>query len=112
MGSNTTTTTRIVPEEPKTCSIYGDPHVVTYDGSHSDFYSAGEYWIVKSDTVWIQGRYMPTPITHGLSVTKELAIGGPFLKGHKLRISATEATWDGQPILDDFPATWSNADPP
>jgi hypothetical protein len=51
-------------------------------------------------------------MTHGLSVTKELAIGGPFLKNHKLRINARTATWDGQPILTGFPSQWSNADPP
>ena len=58
---------------------------------HNDFYSQGKYWIVKSDTVSIQARYLPTPITHGLSVTKEVAISGPFLKGHELRISARAA---------------------
>jgi len=74
--------------------------------------SQGEYWVVKSDTVQIQGRYKPTVYTHGLSVTKELAIGGPFLGGHKLRISAKAASWDGQPILNGFPSQWSNAQPP
>jgi len=41
-----------------------------------------------------------------------LAIGGPFLGGHKLRISARAATWDGAPILTSFPSQWSNAQPP
>jgi len=112
MGSNTTTTTRFVPEEPKTCSIYGDPHVVAFDGSHSDFYSSGEYWIVKSDTVWIQGRYLPTPITHGLAAVKAIAIGGPFLKGHKLYLDALYTThWDDQTILSTFPGSFHSPDP-
>jgi hypothetical protein len=85
---------------------------LTFDKKRVDWYSQGEYWIVKSDTVSIQGRYMPTPITHGLSVTKELAISGPFINNHKLRISATTATWDGKPILNGFPSSWSNANPP
>jgi hypothetical protein len=97
---------------PKSCILYGDPHLITFDGARADYYSQGEYWVVKSDTVQIQGRYMPTVYTHGLSVTKELMIGGPFLGGHKLRISAKAASWDGQPILASLPSQWSNAQPP
>jgi len=96
---------------PGTCTIYGDPHIMTFDNKHVDFYSQGEYWIVKSDTVSIQARYLPTPITHGLSVTKEIAISGPFLNNHKLRIGARTASWDGQPILTGFPSTFRNANP-
>merc|ERR1712051_415550 len=81
------------------CRIWGDPHVLTFDNHRTDFYSQGEYWIVKSDTVWIQARYFPTPITHGLSVTKEIIISGPFINNAKLRIGARTATWNGQPIL-------------
>jgi len=86
-----------------TCRIWGDPHVMTFDNHRTDFYSQGEYWIVKSDTVWIQARYLPTQITHGLSVTKELIISGPFINNRKLRIDARNAYWDGQPILTGFP---------
>jgi hypothetical protein len=92
--------------------LYGDPHLITFDNQRADFYSQGEYWVVKSQTVWIQGRYMPTVYTHGLAVTKELAFGGPFLNGHKLRISAKTASWDGQPILTSFPSSFQNANPP
>merc|ERR1719195_200033 len=69
------------------CIVWGDPHVMTFDGMHSDYYSPGEYWIVKSSTISIQARYLPTRYTSGLAVTKELAISGPLLKGHKLLIS-------------------------
>lgn len=101
---------------PGICLIFGDPHVRTFDGSHASFYSAGEYWLVKSSTVWIQGRYAPTPITNGLSVVKEVAIGGPFLQssnGNKniLRISSLKASYNGQPIIPNFPDQWSNTDP-
>jgi len=94
----------------KACSIYGDPHIDTFDGQHASYYSAGEYWIVKSSTVHIQGRYLPTPITHGLSVTKEIAIGGPFLKGHKIRVAAHTASMDGTPILTSFPSQYNGPD--
>jgi len=98
------------------CRIFGDPHVTTFDGSHVSFYSQGEYWLVKSQTVWIQARYMPTPITNGLSVVKEVAVGGPFLdsltsKRNVLRISALKASFNGQPIIPNFPDKWGNQDP-
>jgi len=101
---------------PGICRVFGDPHVHTFDGAHVNFYSQGEYWLVKSQTVWIQGRYKPTPVTHGLSVVKEVAIGGPFLdsasgEGNILRISALRASFNGQPIIPNFPDRWQNADP-
>jgi len=104
------------PPEQGTCRIFGDPHVTTFDGSHASFYSSGEYWIVKSTTVWVQGRYQPTAVTNGLAVMKEVAVGGPFLEGEDgsenvLRISALSATWNGTPIIPDFPDAWENKDP-
>jgi hypothetical protein len=111
--SDTTTTTI---GRDTTCLVYGDPHIKTVDGVHSDYYSAGEYWIVKSDTVWIQGKYQPTPMTNGLAVTKELAIGGPMMKGHKLLLNALDSTmWftgaTSQSILTGFPSSFHSADP-
>jgi hypothetical protein len=104
------------PGPPKHCKIFGDPHVVTFDGQSASFYSQGEYWTVKSTTVWIQGRYMPTPVTNGLSVMKEVAIGGPFLDGkdgkkNVLRISSLRATFNDVPIISGFPDAWENSDP-
>jgi len=81
------------------CTVWGDPHVLTFDGMRSDYYSSGEYWLVKTPEIHIQGRYLPTKATNGLAVTKILAVGGPFLGGHKLLISPTWTTWDGQQIL-------------
>jgi len=80
---------------------------MTFDHMHSDYYSPGEYWIVKSQTISIQARYLPTKMTSGLGVAKTLAIGGPMLKGHKLFISADSATCDGQPILTGFPSSFN-----
>jgi hypothetical protein len=113
LSSKTTPAVVVGPAGPTgTCTIYGDPHILTFDKKHNDFYSQGEYWVVKSDTVSIQARYLPTPMTHGLSVTKEVIIGGPFLKGHKLKITARAAFWDGKPILTGFPSHFENVDPP
>merc|ERR1712241_1232101 len=41
------------------CTLWGDPHIRTFDHIRSDYYSPGEFWIVKSKNVWIQGRYLP-----------------------------------------------------
>merc|ERR1712008_395336 len=63
-------------------TLWGDPHIRTFDHIRSDYYSPGEFWVVKSKYVWIQARYLPTKVTSGLGVTKAIAVGGPVLKGH------------------------------
>merc|ERR1711870_106838 len=95
---------------PGTCVVWGDPHIMTFDQKRVDFYTPGQYWIVKSDTVWIQGLYQPTHATSGLSVLKAIGFGGAFMKGNKLVIGATaaSATWNGQPILTMFPSNFQN----
>jgi len=90
----------------KECTIWGDPHIRTFDGARSDYYSSGEYWIVKSPNLWIQGRYLPTKMTNGLGVTKTIAIGGPMLKNSKLLISPTVTTWNGAQVLAGFPSSF------
>jgi len=79
---------------------------MTFDGTRADYYSSGEYWIVKSNSVWIQGRYVPTDFTNGLAVTKILAIGGPVLRGNKLVIAPTYTTWNNARVLTGFPSTF------
>merc|ERR1712190_630183 len=95
---------------PGTCVVWGDPHILTFDKKRVDFYTQGEYWIVKSVTVQIQGMYQPTHATSGLSVLKAIGFGGAFMKGNKLVIGATaaSATWNGQPILTMFPSNFQN----
>jgi len=124
MSSDTTTTTPIViiptppilndetttppPAPKKSCDIYGDPHAMTFDGLHSDYYTSGEFWLVKSTTVWVQGKYSPTHATNGLAVTKQVGVAGSFLHGHKLIIGEEHATWDGTPILTTFPSQFQD----
>jgi len=84
--------------------MWGDPHIRTFDGTRADYYSPGEYWIVKTDVIWIQARYLPTKFTNGLAVTKMLAVGGPLLKGSKLIIAPTYTTWNGRRVLTGFPS--------
>jgi len=104
------------PGPPGVCRVFGDPHVITFDGTRASFYSMGEYWLVRSTTVWIQARYAPTPVTNGLSVVKEVAIGGPFLRSstgeeNVLRVSSLAASFNGQPIIPGFPDQFDSEDP-
>jgi len=110
--SSTRPSSTTVPTGPQTCRVYGDPHVITFDGRKVSFYSTGEYWLVKSFPVAIQARYMATPVTNGLSVTKVLAIGGDILGRHLLRFSAQYAMWDEEAILTEFPSKWTSTSPP
>merc|ERR1712039_576003 len=68
------------------------------------------FWIVKSTTVIVQGKYSPTHATNGLAVTKQVAVGGSFLKGHHLIVGEEHATWDGQQILTTFPSQFRDTE--
>merc|ERR1712127_506838 len=108
VGSGGVTTTTMAPTgPPKSCLIWGDPHIQTFDGSFPNFYGEGEFWVVKSPEVSIQARYLATPFTNGLAATHQIAVGGPFLNGHKVVVGPMEngqITMDGQPILQGFPS--------
>jgi len=112
IGGPTTTTTPKPEGPPGDCLLWGDPHIETFDHGFPNFYEEGEYWVVKSPTVYIQARYLATPFTNGLSATHQIAVGGPFLGGHKVVVGPMEngqITFDGQAILQTFPSTFSNA---
>jgi len=72
-----------------------------------DFFRQGIFWIVKSGQVEIQGRYLATPFTNGLSAFNTIAVGGPSLRGHVFKVGPMEngqITWDNQPVLGTFPS--------
>jgi hypothetical protein len=90
---------------PAVCQIWGDPHINTFDKGHADFYGEGIKWIVKSSDVYVQGRYKATPFTNGLAATDSIAVGGPFMQGHVLKVGPMETgqiTFDDQVILASF----------
>jgi len=98
----------VLPEEAQACLVWGDPHVQTFDGSFPNFYGQGEFWVVKSDKVSIQARYMATPFTNGLAATHQVVIGGEWMQGHRLAVGPMDngqITCDDQPILMEFPST-------
>jgi len=116
--------TEIQLQPERSCSVWGDPHALGFDSdagreageqpSIVNVFGHGDFWVVKSSLVSIQGRYGPTQWTeNGLSATLGLAVGGPFLQGHVLIIEPLEGgkvTWDGEPIMQEFPSEWSLPD--
>jgi len=94
--------------------IWGDPHVNVFDhsklqrhgrGSDIIFLDTGDYWLLKSTDISIQGRYVSGP-RGGAASMGAVAVGGPFLAGHVLVVEAMsgQVTWDGEAILQDMPS--------
>merc|ERR1740121_2626001 len=99
----------------KVCTLWGDPHVIQFDQEGTDknqapsFYGDGDFWVVKSSTVQIQGRFEGTKYTEGLAATNQIVVGGPFLHGHKIEVGTRDSgvlTVDGKPVMGTFPATY------
>merc|ERR1719356_582579 len=102
----------------KVCTLWGDPHIISFDQVGTDknqalsFYGDGDFWVVKSSTVHIQGRFEGTKYTEGLAATNQIVVGGPFLHGHKIEVGTRDSgvlTVDGQPVLPTFPSSYSGA---
>mmetsp|Transcript_38800 Transcript_38800/g.89566 ORF Transcript_38800/g.89566 Transcript_38800/m.89566 type:complete len:657 (+) Transcript_38800:969-2939(+) len=100
--------------------MWGDPHIVPFDrdvrmqngrGSNVDLYKYGDYWIVKSTDVHIQGRYWSSKY-RGNSMTRGLAVGGPFLKGNLLMVEPLDGSvkWNGVAVVTTFPSTFEAPD--
>jgi len=94
------------------CKLWGDPHILTFDRGLPNFYANGEFWLVKSPKVHIQGRFLGTEYTAGLSCTNKIIIGGPFLQGHMIAVGTLQSgqkdlTVDGQPVLTSFPSSFT-----
>jgi len=101
------------PAETGACTIWGDPHIFTFDHSRLVFYSEGDFWIVRSNTVKIQGRFQATDWTKkhddtDYSSMTGIVVGGSFMHGHKIEIGPMGAgviKCDSQEILQQFGTT-------
>jgi len=62
-------------------------------------YDTGDFWLVKSDPVHIQGRFrLSGEFIPDKAAIGAVAIGGPFMKGHKLVVEPLDGTisFDGK----------------
>lgn len=95
--------------EAKECVLWGDPHIKTFDKSRLVFYSEGDFWLVKSPTVSIQGRFQATDWTRKndhtdySSMTSSI-ISGSFVENHKIEVQSMlgKIYCDGKEILNEF----------
>jgi len=98
-----------------TCVLWGDPHVKGFDtpslthGLPITFLSNGDYWLVKNDNVWIQGRYEANSWANGFAALHGLAVGGPFLKNNTLLVGPKggKVYYSNREILTAVPDAFS-----
>merc|ERR1719382_714659 len=102
----------------KLCTLWGDPHIMSFDQMDTDkskaysFYGDGDFWIVKSSTVSIQGRFEGTKYTEGLAATNRIVVGGSFLHGHKIEVGTLDSGIlfvDGGRVIAGFPGSYTGA---
>lgn len=74
-----------------TCSLLGDPHVLTFDDPNGDSgaplltqFAAGDFYLVKADNFVIQGRFGFSERFPTASSLVGLAIGGDLIGRHTL----------------------------
>lgn len=96
--------------QKKSCSLWGDPHIFTFDHSRLVFYSQGDFWVVKSPILKIQGRFQATDWTKkndktDYSSMTRIVVGGQIMKDRKIQVGPMDAgniACDGQVMLHDF----------
>jgi hypothetical protein len=125
-------TTTAPPCPQGQCTIWGDPHIITFDASakrlqqhpqreaffrtrgwksdQKSIYDEGTFWLVKGQKVHIQGRYWHNKTHPDFTNLGAIAIGGPFLGGNSLILRSIESptTWNGEEILAFLPSHFAN----
>lgn len=104
------------------CAIFGDPHVISFDrvyGPPVTMTDPGEFHLIKSDRLNIQGRFGYTRRFPTASSTTGIAVQGKLIKDHSLVVAYTgpkyghegfKVWWDGKQILEKYPATFTSDD--
>jgi len=84
---------RLFTSPPSTCVVSGDPHIKPFDSDDQSEMCLGpmaDYYLVKTDELWIQARYTGYKRNDGYAFVKGLVIGGSRL-GKKLTIPVENA---------------------
>jgi len=108
--------------------IIEDPHVTVFDGGQVSLEKMprgagvamvvaartpegfGEKWLVKSLSIFIQGKYdLDSGLPVKNSFMRSIAVGGPFLKNNILVIESLDGLvkWNGRQILASMPSDFS-----
>jgi len=89
--------------------LWGDPHIKTFDQSRLVFYSEGDFWIVRSSAVKIQGRFQATDWTKqndhtDYSSMTSIIVSGSFMDSHKIQVDSMLGSirCNGMDILQEF----------
>jgi len=114
------------------CVIWGDPHILTFDATSKlaaqypnrreflrirnrktaevNVFDEGNFWLVKSNDVHIQGRYNLRKEHAERTVLGGLAVGGPFLKNNTfiIRPLTGKITWNGHEVLKHLGSAFTN----
>jgi hypothetical protein len=112
------TTPTVVTTPKPLCVIWGDPHVKVFDSGKLNsalpvtFLLNGDYWLVRSNDIWIQGRYEAATWDNGLASLHGIAVGGPFLGSHNDKIivgpRSGKVYYNNQEILGSLPGQFTS----
>mmetsp|Transcript_6345 Transcript_6345/g.18139 ORF Transcript_6345/g.18139 Transcript_6345/m.18139 type:complete len:863 (-) Transcript_6345:310-2898(-) len=97
------------------CVLMGDPHIIPFDrpyGPALDELSPGDYWLIRSASLALQGRFATTQRFPKEASTVGIAVDGALVGGKRLVVqyvgpigtpvhTAFRVTWNGQAILTD-----------
>lgn len=97
------------PAVTQECVMWGDPHIKTFDKSRLVFYSEGDFWLVKTAEIRIQGRFQATDWTRkndktDYSSMTSIIVGGSFMGVHRIEVNSLlgKIYCDGRGILWQF----------
>lgn len=104
---------RCVSAAQGTCVLWGDPHIKSFDHSRLVFYSEGDFWIVRSPAIKIQGRFQATDWTKkndhtDYSSMTSVIVSGSFMNGGgKIQVDSMlgSISCNGRQILQQFGQT-------